>query len=93
MDFCNGYIDFKTLSLKLPVGLSFSLERLWDGQPVTFVLRDKEGTKEYLFVTFEIVRHDGEAPADIDDKSAAVQKHDDVEDVAGREDVDQLGVD
>lgn len=27
-----GYMDFNTLSLKLPGGLSFSLMRYWDGQ-------------------------------------------------------------
>ena len=32
MDFCNGYLDFNTFSLKLPGGLHFSLLKYWDGQ-------------------------------------------------------------
>lgn len=32
MDFCNGYLDFNTFSLKLPGGLHFSLMKYWDGQ-------------------------------------------------------------
>lgn len=28
-DFCNGFIDFKTLSLKLPIGFSFPLVKYW----------------------------------------------------------------
>lgn len=32
MDFCNGFLDFNTFSLKLPGGLHFSLMKYWDGQ-------------------------------------------------------------
>lgn len=68
MDFCNGYLDFNTFSLKLPGGLHFSLLKYWDGQvrlyhlrcsrpltcrqPVTFVCRSRDGSKEYFFIVF-----------------------------------------
>jgi hypothetical protein len=63
-------MDFNTLSLKLPGGLSFSLMRYWDGQvsqllpilccrsmlktlqPVTYVCRSRDGSKEYFFIVF-----------------------------------------
>ena len=32
-DFCNGYIDFATLSLKIPGGLHFSLQNIWCASP------------------------------------------------------------
>lgn len=33
-DFYNGYLDFNDFSLKLPLGLSMSVVRHWDGQPL-----------------------------------------------------------
>jgi len=55
MDFCNGYLDFNTFSLKLPGGLHFSLLKYWDGQPVTFVCRNRNGTQAYFYIVFEIL--------------------------------------
>ncbi|KDE05196.1 hypothetical protein MVLG_04437 [Microbotryum lychnidis-dioicae p1A1 Lamole] len=54
-DFSNGFIDFANLSLKLPGGLKFSLEKYWDGQPVTFVCRKRESIDHvYFVITFEL---------------------------------------
>lgn len=36
-DFCYGFITFPSLSLCLPGGISFDLNKYWDGQPVRFV--------------------------------------------------------
>jgi len=36
-DFCYGFIQFPSLSLCLPGGISFDLTKYWDGQPVRFV--------------------------------------------------------
>ncbi|KAL8280942.1 hypothetical protein RQP46_006621 [Phenoliferia psychrophenolica] len=81
-DFCNGYIDFSTLSLKLPGGLHFSLQNIWDGQPVRFVCRTQDGNKSFFFVTFQIVEEGGE--------EVAKEKVDEVVDSANE---DTLGVD
>jgi len=36
-DFCYGFIQFPSLSLCLPGGISFDLTKYWDGQPVRFI--------------------------------------------------------
>lgn len=37
-DFCYGFLEFSPeLALKIPGGISFTLTRYWDGQPVQFV--------------------------------------------------------
>ncbi|KAM0748231.1 DUF1769-domain-containing protein [Meredithblackwellia eburnea MCA 4105] len=86
-DFCNGYVDFKTLSLKLPIGLHFSLRNIWDGQPVRFVCRTQEGDKRFFVVTFQIVEEGG-ADAEAEETHS---KHDKEEEVG--EDKDLLGID
>ncbi|KAI5480435.1 hypothetical protein MNV49_000588 [Pseudohyphozyma bogoriensis] len=86
-DFCNGYIDFKTLSLKLPGGLHFALASYWDGQPVTFVARNRSGSKEFFFVTLQIVKG-SEKGAKSED--AKLEKDGSTEE---GENVDELGVD
>ncbi|GAA5968951.1 hypothetical protein JCM11641_000788 [Rhodosporidiobolus odoratus] len=63
-DFSHGFIDFSTLSLSLPGGLKFSLEKYWNGAPVVFVCqrRAKEEGREaevFFVVTFELVGEDG----------------------------------
>jgi len=55
LDFCNGYLDFNTFSLKIPGGLHYSLMKYWDGQPVTYVCRSRDGKQEYFFIVFEII--------------------------------------
>ncbi|KAF8579225.1 DUF1769-domain-containing protein [Ramaria rubella] len=36
-DFCYGFLSFPSLALCLPGGISFDLQKYWDGQPVRFV--------------------------------------------------------
>jgi Protein of unknown function (DUF1769) len=37
-DFCYGFLQFSPkLSLQIPGGFSFDLDKYWDGQPVRFV--------------------------------------------------------
>lgn len=53
--FDNGYINFETLALKLPVGgLEFKLQSYWDGQPVTFACRNRSGDKTFFVVALTI---------------------------------------
>ncbi|KAK4053383.1 hypothetical protein OIV83_001547 [Microbotryomycetes sp. JL201] len=98
-DFCNGYIDFNTLSLKLPIHLTFPLARYWDGQPVTFVCRRRNTNKDYFVVTFTLdnvkpvnpnaddAQDDGKAEVDAQVKKAAEEAGHSVQQV------DELGVD
>jgi len=47
MDFCYGFINFTpTLSLQLPIGLSFDLMKYWDKQPVRFVCCKRKAKDE-----------------------------------------------
>ncbi|WVW84290.1 hypothetical protein I302_106321 [Kwoniella bestiolae CBS 10118] len=43
MEFCNGLLDFNTLSATLPkpFTLQIPLLKYWDGQPVTYICQDK----------------------------------------------------
>lgn len=108
-------INFKTLSLKLPGGLSFALESYWfvilrlfvvktqplfltffcnfllsrDGQPVTFVCRNRSGSKNYFFITWQIVR-EGEEENKVQKKGEESKEEDGPSE---GQDVDGLGVD
>lgn len=85
MEFCNGYLDFNTLSARLPppFNLTFPLLQYWDGQPVTYVCKrrantDGEGDEKeeqdqgtvYFAVAFEIV--DEQAIEDLKSKGKDV---------------------
>ncbi|WWC62235.1 uncharacterized protein I303_104831 [Kwoniella dejecticola CBS 10117] len=77
MEFCNGLLDFNTLSATLPspFNLQIPLLKYWDGQPVTYVCQDKTpsgecpvgagsgggGNKVHWSVAFEIVDEDAKA--------------------------------
>lgn len=84
-DFCNPYLNFESLSLKLPIGLSFPLKSSWDGQPITFICRSRDHSKTFFVLTFDIVE---------DEKSQiqAVEKEEKAEKKAVVEE-DDLGVD
>ncbi|KAI8057839.1 hypothetical protein BDF22DRAFT_615749 [Syncephalis plumigaleata] len=58
MEFCNGLIDFNTLGLRLPGWGSISLLSFWDGQPLTYVMRTRDGATTLLVITFELVEID-----------------------------------
>lgn len=55
-DFCNGFIDFNTLSLSIPFsgGLNFDLKKYWDGQPVRYTCKNKKTGEVYFVVQFTI---------------------------------------
>lgn len=55
-DFCNGFIDFNTLSLSIPFsgGLRFDLKKYWDGQPVRYTCKNKKTGEVYFLVQFTI---------------------------------------
>ncbi|KAL7416809.1 hypothetical protein BDY24DRAFT_378323 [Mrakia frigida] len=55
IDFVQAFLDFNDLSVSLPsVGFHVDLLKYWDGQPVTFVCRNRSGTKTFFSVSFEI---------------------------------------
>ncbi|GAA5990942.1 hypothetical protein JCM10908_000090 [Rhodotorula pacifica] len=62
-DFSHGFLNFDTLSVSLPGGLSFSLAKYWNGEPVVFSCQ-KRGTGETFFVVSFTLENDdgGEAP-------------------------------
>jgi len=62
-DFCNGLINFSTLSVKIPiVNMEIPLQKYWDGQPVRFVCRTRDGSIEFFRIEFVIV--ESEEPVD-----------------------------
>ncbi|WWC88982.1 uncharacterized protein L201_003897 [Kwoniella dendrophila CBS 6074] len=84
-EFCNGLLDFNTLSATLPspFSLQIPLIKYWDGQPVTYVCQDKPSSKDispvgingdngqsYWSVAFEIV--DEELKANLQKKGGKV---------------------
>lgn len=84
-DFSHGFLDFSTLSLSLPGGLSFSLAKYWNGEPVVFNCRSRKSGKSFFVVTFELQDEDGSTlrPTKGGDK---VEKQE--EEVAQSDDVD-----
>ncbi|KAK4700283.1 hypothetical protein P7C70_g5967, partial [Phenoliferia sp. Uapishka_3] len=95
-DFCNGYIDFKTLSLKIPGGLHFALQHMWDGQPVRFVCRTEDGKRSFFFVTLQIVEEGSGEPAvpkKQEAKKEAAPPSNAADDAAKAAQEDALGVD
>ncbi|GAA5881249.1 hypothetical protein JCM3774_002863 [Rhodotorula dairenensis] len=58
-DFSHGFLNFDSLSVALPGGLSFSLAKYWNGEPVVFSCQ-KRGTGEPFFVvSFTLENDDG----------------------------------
>jgi len=58
-DFSHGFLDFSTLALSLPGGLSFSLAKYWNGEPVVFNCRKRSTGESFFVVTFELQDEDG----------------------------------
>lgn len=60
-DFSHGFLNFDSLSVSLPGGLSFSLAKYWNGEPVVFSCQ-KRGTGETFFVvSFALEDEDADA--------------------------------
>lgn len=53
-DFSHGFIDFGALAVQLPGGLSFSLEKYWNGEPVVFSCQRRGTGQQFFVVTFEL---------------------------------------
>ncbi|GAA5895149.1 hypothetical protein JCM8208_000125 [Rhodotorula glutinis] len=64
-DFSHGFLAFDNLSLALPGGLKFKLDKYWNGEPVVFSCqRRAEPGKEaetFFVVTFELEADEGGA--------------------------------
>ena len=77
-DFCNPYLNFETLSLKLPIGLSFPLKSSWDGQPITFICRSRDHKKTFFVLTFDIVEDEKSQTRVIEEEKEVVGTEDDL---------------
>ncbi|KAF9393620.1 hypothetical protein CPC16_001545 [Podila verticillata] len=53
-DFFNPYLDFSSITLKIP-GFSVDITRYWDGQPLTYIIKAKDNSVVFLAVQFELV--------------------------------------
>ncbi|KAF9420302.1 hypothetical protein BGZ94_009159 [Podila epigama] len=53
-DFFNPYLNFANFTLKIP-GFSVDITRYWDGQPLTYVMKLKDTSVEFLAIQFELV--------------------------------------
>jgi len=80
-DFCYGFLTFPQLSLNIPGGISFDLNKYWDGQPVRFVCcsRGKDGKigphgKIFWCVVIERVDDDDDDDDEQDDDSSVEEK-------------------
>ncbi|MBW0535717.1 hypothetical protein O181_075432 [Austropuccinia psidii MF-1] len=60
-EFANGFVDFSTLRLKLPVfNLTFDLKKIWDGQPVKYVCLSRKTSEAYFVVVIQILELNAE---------------------------------
>lgn len=84
-DFSHGFLDFSTLALSLPGGLSFSLAKYWNGEPVVFNCRKRSSGESYFVVTFELQGEDGGRLGSVKGDKGHEEK---VEEVAQSDDVD-----
>ncbi|KAG0143505.1 hypothetical protein CROQUDRAFT_661124 [Cronartium quercuum f. sp. fusiforme G11] len=70
-EFCNGFLDFSTLALKVPVvNVSFSLDKLWDGQPVRYQCLNRKTDECYWVVVFQIAALEAENQLEEDDEDS-----------------------
>lgn len=68
-EFANGFLDFSTLALNVPVvNVSFKLDKLWDGQPVRYVCQSRVTSQIYFAVVFQITDLDAENNLEEDDE-------------------------
>lgn len=79
-DFRHGFIDFETLAVALPGGLSFSLAKYWNGEPVVFSCQ-RRGTGEQFFVVTFTLEGEGarEAKPEEEEEEEGAEANDDVD--------------
>lgn len=58
-DFSHGFLNFDSLSVSLPGGLSFSLAKYWNGEPVVFSCQKRGTGDPYFVVSFTLETDDG----------------------------------
>ncbi|GAA5959208.1 hypothetical protein JCM21900_004260 [Sporobolomyces salmonicolor] len=83
-DFSHGFVDFATLALALPGGLSFSLAKYWNGEPVVFSCQRRRDGATFFVVTFELLDDEGDAV----EAAAGAPGRDDQDEDAPSSDVD-----
>ncbi|EFP93299.2 uncharacterized protein PGTG_19067 [Puccinia graminis f. sp. tritici CRL 75-36-700-3] len=84
-EFANGFIDFSTLALNVPVvNVSFKLDKLWDGQPVRYVCQSRKTGETYFVVVFQIVELDAENKLEEDDEDEDAEQTPEQSEVASR---------
>ncbi|CAH7686942.1 hypothetical protein BY996DRAFT_6432334 [Phakopsora pachyrhizi] len=70
-DFANGFLDFSTLSLVVPVvNVSFNLAKLWDGQPVRYICKSRYTNETYFIVEFQIAALEADNNLEEDDEDS-----------------------
>ncbi|KAF2658513.1 DUF1769-domain-containing protein [Lophiostoma macrostomum CBS 122681] len=58
-DFFNPYLDFNEFALKLGYGMpAISIIGHWDGQPLRYVLKDRETNTELFVIVFQLIPTD-----------------------------------
>ncbi|GAA5849951.1 hypothetical protein JCM5353_001670 [Sporobolomyces roseus] len=88
-DFSHGFLDFSTLALSLPGGLSFSLAKYWNGEPVVFNCRKRSTGESFFVVTFELQDEEGGRLGSVKgDKGYEKEKKETEEEVKISDDVD-----
>ncbi|WAR53017.1 hypothetical protein PtB15_2B445 [Puccinia triticina] len=84
-EFANGFIDFSTLALNVPVvNVSFKLDKLWDGQPVRYVCQSRQTGETYFVVVFQISELDAENKLEEDDEDEDAEQTPEQSEVASR---------
>ena len=82
MDFCHGHVQFPSMYLSVPGGLSTDLKKYWNHQPIRFNCseRNPENGKgpgrDFFCVVFQYVGDDEEASEESsDDESEGTGSH------------------
>ncbi|KAH9471457.1 hypothetical protein Pst134EA_005357 [Puccinia striiformis f. sp. tritici] len=84
-EFANGFIDFSTLALNVPVvNVHFKLDKLWDGQPVRYVCQSRKTEETYFVVVFQISELDAENKLEEDDEDEDAEQTPEQNEVASR---------
>ncbi|RHZ72823.1 hypothetical protein Glove_238g9 [Diversispora epigaea] len=53
-DFCNAYIDFNNIAVKLP-GIQIGILQYWDGQPFRYVCKSRDSSVVFFVIMFQLL--------------------------------------
>ncbi|CAG8447193.1 8310_t:CDS:2 [Diversispora eburnea] len=53
-DFCNSYIDFNNIAVKIP-GIKIGILQYWDGQPFRYVCKSRDSSVVFFVITFQLL--------------------------------------